>query len=56
MLRRKEIKEEFIFNEDWLKKEYRLDLKKLVNEEEILKLPELISSDEIYLVEYDLNT
>ncbi|WP_241463137.1 reverse transcriptase [Listeria aquatica] len=56
VLRRKEIKKEFIFNEDWLKEKYRLDLKKLVNEEEILKLPELISSDEIYLVEYDLNT
>ncbi|MGC7136155.1 RNA-directed DNA polymerase [Listeria ivanovii] len=45
-----------IFNEEWLKAEYKLDLSKFIDSDEIRKLADVISSDEIYLAEYSLMT
>ncbi len=42
-----------LFNEDWLKQEHRLDINKFIDLSEISKMPNLISSDEIYLAEYN---
>lgn len=42
-----------LFNEDWLKSEHRLDINEFIDLSEISKMPYLISSDEIYLAEYN---
>lgn len=41
-----------LFNEDWLLDGKRIDLKEFINVEEIHKLPDTISDDEIQVVEY----
>ncbi|EJE1918677.1 reverse transcriptase, partial [Listeria monocytogenes] len=45
-----------IFNEDWLKDEHKIDLNKFININEINKLTDIISDDEIYLAEYNQMT
>ncbi|EAH1412380.1 TPA_asm: reverse transcriptase, partial [Listeria monocytogenes] len=45
-----------IFNEDWLKDEHKIELSKFINLNEIDKLTDIISDDEIYLAEYNQMT
>ena len=41
-----------IFNEDWIKKEYKIKWNNFINKEEVEKLSDIISSEEIKFLEY----
>jgi len=44
-----------LFNEEWIKKKYRIDWKKFIDVEEIEKLPDIITKEEIVFTEYIWN-
>lgn len=41
-----------IFNEDWLKDEYKIEWEDFINKDEIEKLSDIISSEELFILEY----
>lgn len=44
-----------LFNEEWIKEKYRIDWKKFIDAEEIDKLPDIITKNEIDFTEYIWN-